>query len=108
MKFEFTPDEEWDSSPEPGLHQAQGAEQSGEGKPPPSPGALIAAASERMHSQAHADFSRLHVLLNRMLHTVEAARPQAEPSFTEASPEPSVEVFRPQAFRSHPLEDTRG
>ncbi|WP_301184310.1 hypothetical protein [Nocardiopsis exhalans] len=43
-----------------------------------------------------------------MLHTVEAARPQAEPSFTEASPEPSVEVFRPQAFRSHPLEDTRG
>lgn len=69
---------------------------------------MIATASERMHSRAHADFGRLHVSLNRMFHTVAAARPQAEPSFTEANPELGVEVFRPQAFRPHPLEDTRG
>jgi hypothetical protein len=103
VKFEFIPEEEWDTLPEPDPHQAQEREQVGEKKQPLPPGALIATASERMHSQAHTDFSRLRISLNRMLHTVEAARPQAESSFTESDPEPGVDVFRPQAFRSHPL-----
>lgn len=108
MKFEFTPDEEWDSPSEPGLQQAQEGEQDAEGKQPLSPGALIATASERLHRQTLADFSRLQTSLNRMRYTVEASRSRTKPLFPESGPHLGEETFRPQAFRSRPLGDARG
>ncbi len=96
MKFEFTSEEEWDALPEPDPRQAR-AEVSEE-DPPPSPTAVITAAAERMHTRARTDFHRVHVSLNHMLHTVEAASAQSGVSFTEADPEPGVDVFRPETF----------
>ena len=88
MKFEFTPQEE--------------------GERPPSPAALIAAAAERMQTQARTDFHRLHSSLNHMLYTVEAARPQPGLTFADTSPELGVDVFRPEVFGSQPLKDSHG
>lgn len=96
MKFEFTPEQEWDSPPEPDPQQTQGNSQ--ESEQPLSPAALIAAAAERLHTQARTDFHRLHSSLNRMLYTVEAARPQPGLTFTDTEPELGVDVFRPEAF----------
>ena len=88
MKFEFTPQEE--------------------GERPPSPAALIAAAAERMQTQARTDFHRLHSSLNHMLYTVEAARPQPGLTFADTGPELGVDVFRPEAFGSGSVEEARG
>ncbi|GHC94968.1 hypothetical protein GCM10007079_46050 [Nocardiopsis terrae] len=94
MKFEFTPEQEWDSPPDPDPGQDQ------EG--PPSPAALIAAAGERLHLRTRTDLDRLHTSLNRMLYTVEAARPQPEPPLSASGSEQESGLFRPEVFGPRP------
>ncbi|USY19398.1 hypothetical protein NE857_29810 [Nocardiopsis exhalans] len=92
MKFEFIPEEEWDTLPEPDPEQAP------EGEQPPPPAVLISVAAERMHTRARFDFDRLHTSLNQMRYTVQTALPQPELSFADTNPELGVDVFRPEAF----------
>ncbi|GHC71033.1 hypothetical protein GCM10007079_03080 [Nocardiopsis terrae] len=91
MKFEFTPEEEWDPLPEPD----PAPESVSEARPP---ALRIAMASAWLHTRARFDSDRLHASLNRMLYTVEASRPQPGPSFADTGPELGVDVFRPEVF----------
>jgi hypothetical protein len=92
VKFEFIPEEEWDTLPEPDPEQARESEQ------PPPPAVLISTAAERMHTRARTDFHRVHSSLNRMLYTVQTSQPEPGLSFADTAPEPGVDVFRPEAF----------
>jgi hypothetical protein len=91
VKFEFTPEEEWDPllDPDPAPESVPQA---------PSPALRIAMASALLHTRARFDSDRLHASLNRMLYTVEAHRPQPELSFADTRPELGVDVFRPEVF----------
>ena len=108
MKFEFVPEKEWNALPQPGPHRTPAREGAEDEEQPPPPGALVAVAAEQLRTRNRAGLSRLRTRLNRMHCAVEAARSRTQPPSTGSTPELGVEVFRPQAFRSHPAEGTHG
>ncbi|WDZ90109.1 hypothetical protein [Nocardiopsis sp. HUAS JQ3] len=70
-------------------------------RPSPHPGLRIQRSSEYMRLRARTDLTRVRSALNRMLHTVEAARAGSEP-LVGSGPDARPGSFRPEAFRSRP------
>lgn len=101
MKFDIVRLDEDGEAPPPRTRLPEQVPEPPEGPSAPHPGLGIQRSSEYMRLRARTDLTRVRSALNRMLHTVEAARAGAGP-LTGPGPEDGTGSFRPEAFRSRP------
>ncbi|NKZ00240.1 hypothetical protein [Nocardiopsis alborubida] len=101
MKFDIVRLDQDGEAPPPQTPLPEQASGQAEEASAPHPGLGIQRSSEYMRLRARTDLTRGRSALNRMLHTVEAARAGSGP-LVGPSPEDGTGSFRPEAFRSRP------
>ncbi|APC37455.1 hypothetical protein A9R04_23495 [Nocardiopsis dassonvillei] len=101
MKFDIVRLGEDGEAPPPRTRLPEQVPEPPEGPSAPRPGLGIQRSSEYMRLRARTDLTRVRSALNRMLHTVEAARAGAGP-LVGPGPEDGTGSFRPEAFRPRP------
>ncbi|MCP3014450.1 hypothetical protein NGM33_14020 [Nocardiopsis dassonvillei] len=101
MKFDIVRLDQDGGAPPPQALLAEEVPDRAEEASAPHPGLGIQRSSEYMRLRARTDLARVRSALNRMLHTVEAARAGSGP-LVGSGPDDGPGSFRPEAFRSRP------
>ncbi|MFI6577042.1 hypothetical protein ACIBFB_14675 [Nocardiopsis sp. NPDC050513] len=98
MKFDVVPFDHGEESPRPAPGSTVSGEGADGGTPALAPDARLRRAFAHLRTRSGTDLARVRSALNRMHHTVEAARAQDSPDDTGTADLPPPPGFRPEAF----------